>query len=328
MEFLLPTLKTLKPIKTPISGLFGIDYPLIQGGMIWAAGWELVSAVSNAGGLGLLGSGSMQPEVFMTHLRKTRKACEKPFGVNIPLMYKHAPDIIDITISEGIPIVFTSAGNPAKVSEIFRKAGVKWVHCIPSVKMALKAQDAGVDAVVAEGTEAGGHNGFDGTTTFCLVPQVVDAVDIPVIAAGGIADVRGFRAAFALGAQGVQIGTRFAAAKESSAADAYKEAVANAKDTDTYMGFASIGPVRMIKTPFAMKLWEKESSGASKEQLHEFHGRGRGKKGIFLGDGDEGMFEAGQSSGLVKEIVSAKQVIDELVSGWWKSVNSLWDESV
>lgn len=320
--------KLLKPIKTPISELFGIDYPIIQGGMIWAAGWELVSAVSNAGGLGLLGSGSMQPDVFITHLQKTGKACEKPFGVNIPLMYKHAPDIIDITVREGIPIVFTSAGNPAKVADTFKNAGVTWVHCVPSVKMALKAQDAGVDAVAAEGIEAGGHNGFDGITTFCLIPQVVDAVEIPVIAAGGIADSRGFRAAFALGAQGVQIGTRFAATIESSAADSYKKAVADAGDTDTYLGFTSIGPIRMIKTSFAVKLWEMESSGASKEQLHEFHGTGRGRKGIFLGDGDEGMFEAGQSSGQVKKILGAKQVIEELVSGWWKSTNSLIDYSV
>ena len=308
---------SLKPIKTRISDLFGIDYPIIQGGMIWASGWKLASAVSEAGGLGLIGGGSLQPDLFREHIQKARDFTSKPFGVNIPLMYKHAPGLIEVTLEEKVDIVFTSAGNPAKAADTFKSAGVKWVHCVPNVRMALKVQDAGADAVVAEGTEAGGHNGFEGVTTFCLIPQVADAVDIPVIAAGGIADGRGFKAAIALGAEGIQVGTRFAASVESSAAEEYKRGVIEAGDTGTYLAFQSTGPVRMIRTPYAERVREAEWGGISKEKLDELHGEGRGRKGIFLGDGDEGMFEAGQSSGLVKEMQTAGDVVRDFVEGWW-----------
>lgn len=306
------------PISTPVSRLFNIDYPIVQGGMIWVSGWKLASAVSAAGALGIIGGGSMDPELFRQHIRKTRSATEKPFGVNIPLMYKHAPDLIKVSIEEKVEIVFTSAGNPAKPAEIFKSAGIKWVHCVPNVKMALKAQDAGVSAVVAEGVEAGGHNGFDGITTFCLIPQVVDAVSVPVIAAGGIADHRGFKAALALGASGIQVGTRFAATIESSAADSYKQAVVAAGDTGNYLAFRTIGPINMLKTPFAEKIRAAEEAGASKEQLKALHTHGSGRLGIFCGNGDEGMFEAGQSAGLVKEIKSAKEVVEDFVRGYYQ----------
>jgi len=286
--------------------------------MIWAASWKLASAVSLAGGLGLIGGGSMDKNLFAENIRKAKeKIGFKPFGVNIPLMYKHSDDLVKAALNAEVSIIFTSAGNPKKVAEDFKTAGVKWVHCVRNVRMALKVQDAGADAVVAEGTEAGGHNGFEGITSMCLIPQVADAVDIPVIAAGGIADWRGFKAALILGAQGVQIGTRFAATVESSASDAYKQAVATADDTGTYLAFQSIGPVRMIRTPFAEKVRIAEWTGISKEELEKLHGTGRGRLGIFLGDGDEGMFEAGQSSGLVKDIKSAGDVIREIVEGYW-----------
>jgi len=308
-------------IITRISQLFSLDYPIVQGGMIWAAGWKLASAVSNCGGLGLIGGGSMEAELFRQHIRKAKNATDKPCGVNIPLMYGHAEDLIRVALEEAVPIVFTSAGNPAKVSGAFKSAGLKWAHCVPTVKMALKAQDAGVDAVVAEGTEAGGHNGLDGVTTFCLVPQVADALQIPVIAAGGIADHRGFIAALALGAEGIQVGTRFAAAVESSAAEAYKQAVVLAGDTGTYLGFAAVGPIRMVKIGFAERLREAEMKGISPDELNQLHGSGRGKKGIFEGDSEEGMFEAGQSAGLVKEVKTVKEVMEELVQGFLKSRN-------
>ncbi len=305
-------------IHTRVSELFGIDYPIIQGGMIWAAGWKLAAAVSQAGGLGLIGGGSMEKELFRRHIGKAKAATDKPFGVNIPLMYKHAPDLIEVTIAEQVPIAFTSAGNPAKAAEIFKSAGIKWVHCVPTVKMALKAESAGCNAVVAEGVEAGGHNGFDGVTTFCLIPQVSDALEIPVIAAGGIADGRGFKAAIALGAEGIQVGTRFATTVESSAAEEYKRAVVVAGDTGTYLAFRTIGPIRIVRTPFAERVREAEVRGASKENLSELHGTGRGRLGIFLGDGGEGLFEAGQSSGLVREIKSAGEVVREFVKGWYE----------
>lgn len=305
-----------RPIDTRVSKLFGIKYPIVQGGMIWAAGWKLAAAVSNAGGLGLIGGGSMEGELFRHHINRCQAATNNPFGVNIPLMYKHSPDLVRITMEEGVKVVFTSAGNPAKVAETFKAVGIKWVHCVPTVKMALKVQDCGADAVVAEGVEAGGHNGFDGVTTFCLIPQVVDAVEIPVIAAGGIADYRGFRAAMALGADGIQVGTRFAATVESSAHDNYKRAVVEAGDTGAYLGFKAIGPVNMIRTVYAERVREAEWSGMPRKELEELRGEGRGRKGIFLGDGDEGMFEAGQSSGLVHEIITVEEVMKDFIKGY------------
>jgi enoyl-[acyl-carrier protein] reductase II len=318
---------SLKPISSKITRLFNLDYPIIQGGMIWVSGWKLASAVSQAGALGLIGSGSMEPELLRQHIRQAKFATAKSLGVNVPLMYKHSEANVFIALEEGVNIFFTSAGNPAKIKDIFKTRGVKWAHCVPTVKMALKAQDCGADAVVAEGTEAGGHNGFDGVTTMCLVPQVVDAVQIPVIAAGGIADYRGFWAALALGAEGIQVGTRFSATVESSASEAFKQAIISANDTGTYLAFQSIGPLRMIKTPFAEKIRQLEEKGTSKEQLEEIHGVGRGRKGIFEGDGEEGMFEAGQSSGLVKRIESAGEVVRDLVQGYWKYFDSLFSRS-
>ncbi|NQS98463.1 MAG: nitronate monooxygenase [candidate division Zixibacteria bacterium] len=312
-----------RPIKTRLSKLFDIEYPIIQGGMIWAAGWKLASAVSQAGGLGLIGGGSMQPDLFREHIRKAKAAANKPFGVNIPLMYEHSPGLLKAAIEENIDIVFTSAGNPAKIADTVKSAGIKWVHCVPTVKMARKAQDAGVDAVVAEGVEAGGHNGFDGVTTFCLVPQAADAVDIPVIAAGGICDWRGFKAAMILGAEAVQIGTRFAAAIESSAAEEYKRAVVDSNDTGTYLAFRTIGPIRIVRTAFAQRIQRAEYQGASAEELHQLHGKGRGRLGIFMGNGDEGLFEAGQSAGMVSEIISAGEVVRDLVRGYWEHQDCL-----
>ncbi len=290
--------------------------------MIWAAGWKLSSAVSKAGGLGLIGGGSMDAELFRRHIKKCRAAVDKPFGVNIPLMYKHAPDLMRVTMEEEVKIVFTSAGNPKKAAEFLKSAGVQWAHCVPTVKMALKVQDAGADAVVAEGTEAGGHNGFDGITTFCLIPQAADALEIPLIAAGGIADHRGFLAAMILGADGVQVGTRFAASIESSAHENYKKAVVEAEDTDVYLGFKSVGPVSMVKTAYAEKVKQSEWGGAGIEQLKELYGSGRGRLGIFLGDGEEGMFEAGQSAGLVKNIESAQDIVKDFVQGYWKKIKN------
>jgi len=297
------------PLPTRVTQLFGIKYPIIQAGMVWTAGHKLAVAVSEAGGFGQIGAGSMKPDLLREHIRKVKTKTSKPFGVNIPLIRGDAEDLIRTTIEEGVKIVFTSSGTPTKFAGQLKEAGCIVVHVIASVKHALKAASAGCDAVVAEGFEAGGHNGIDEITTLALVPQVVDAVKIPVLAAGGIADGRGMAAALALGAEGVQMGTRFAATVESSSHENYKKAVVDAKDGDTILTLKKVTPVRLIKTPFAFKALEAERSGASRGQLEELLGRRRERMGIFEGNMEEGEFEAGQSSGLVREILPAAEVV-------------------
>jgi len=296
-------------MKTRITELFHIENPIVQAGMVWVSGWKLAAAVSNAGALGLIGSGSMSSDLLREHIRKAIEATRRPFGVNIPLLRGDANELIQTAIEEGIKIVFTSAGHPLKHIDRLKYAGCTVVHVVASVKHALKAQGAGVDAVVAEGFEAGGHNGIDEIATFTLVPQIADALSIPVIAAGGIADGRQVLAAMALGAEGVQMGTRFAATIESSAHDRYKQAIVEAKDRDTILTLKKIAPVRLIKNPFALHAQHEESSGKSKEELLGLLGNGRERKGIFEGDWKEGEFEMGQSSGLVNDILPAAEIV-------------------
>lgn len=297
-----------------ITRLFGIRYPIVQAGMVWAAGWRLAVAVSEAGGLGLIGAGSMSHEILTEHLRKAKGATALPFGVNIPLSRKDSPELIRIALEHGVKIFFLSSGHPMLHARRLKDAGCTVVHVIAAVKHARKALEAGCDAVVAEGFEAGGHNGVDEITTLCLVPQVVDAVPLPVIAAGGIADGRGMAAAFALGAEGVQVGTRFAATTESSAHPAYKELVVRAGDGDTVFVLKKVAPVRMIKTPFAQKAAESDRAGATKEEQLALLGSKREKAGIFEGNLEEGEFEAGQSAGLVKEVLPAAEVVRRMVA--------------
>ncbi len=296
-------------MKTRITELFHVEFPIVQAGMVWVSGWRLVTAVSNAGALGLIGSGSMAPDLLRAHIQKAKRATRNPFGVNIPLMRSDAGKLIQVVIDETINIIFTSAGHPLKYIDKLKSAGCLVVHVVPSVKHALKAVEAGVDAVVAEGFEAGGHNGVDEITTLALVSQIADAVSIPVIAAGGIADGRQMLAAIALGAEGVQMGTRFAATIESSAHDRYKQAIVEAKDRDTILALKKIAPVRLLKTPFALRAQQEELAGKSKEELLELLANGRERKGIFEGNWEEGEFEMGQSSGLVKQILPAAEVV-------------------
>ena len=300
-------------IKTPISELFNINLPIIQAGMVWCSGHRLAAAVSNAGGLGLIGAGSMKPELLAEHIRECRQATSRPFGVNIPLIRGDVNRLVETALAEGVGIVFTSAGNPALHVENIRGAGAIMVHVVASVKHAMKAEAVGVNAVVAEGFEAGGHNGLDEITTMCLVPQVVDAIGIPVIAAGGIADGRGMAAALALGASGVQVGTRFAATAESSAHEAYKNAVMHAGDTGTVLTLKALTPVRLLKNEFAMQALAAERAGASADELRELLGAKRERRGIFEGDLEGGELEAGQSSGLVHEILPAAEVVARMV---------------
>lgn len=305
--------------KTRISELFNIQYPVIQAGMVWTSGWRLASAASENGCLGLISAGSMKPELLKEHIAKLRnyfseKGIDKPFGVNIPFSRDDVEQLIKTSIEEKVRIVFSSAGNPKLHSKIFKDNGILLVHVVASVKHALKAQDAGCDAVVAEGFEAGGHNGIDEITTMCLVPQVVDALEIPVIAAGGIATGGQIAAAFCLGAQGVQIGTRFAATFEASSSQAFKEKIVEAKDDSTILTLKKLAPVRLFKNEFGLAADIKEKSGAGKEELFEFLGKKREMKGIFEGDIEQGELEMGQSSGLVKDIKSVKQVISDLIA--------------
>lgn len=316
-------MKSENEIITRITELFQIRYPIIQAGMVWVSGYKLAAAVSNAGGLGLIGSGSMKPDLLKEHIQKAKKSTDKPFGVNIPLLRGDAEDLINTVIREQIKIVFTSAGHPGKFIELLKKAGCIVVHVVPSVKYALKAESVGCDAIVAEGFEAGGHNGIDEITTFCLIPQVVDAVNIPVIAAGGIADGRGMAAAFALGAEGVQIGTRFAASIESSAHDNYKNAIINASDNSTVLILKKITPVRLIKNEFALKVLEAENRGATKEELLDLLGKGREKAAIFEGDLENGEIEAGQCAGLIKKILPAAEILKNIVDEYHQIRNKL-----
>jgi enoyl-[acyl-carrier protein] reductase II len=284
---------------------------IIQAGMVWVSGWRLASAVSNAGGLGLIGGGSMTPDLFREHIRKCKAATNEPFGVNIPLMYSHSEEQMDIVMKEGIGIVFTSAGNPGTFTELLKVRGIQVAHVVSNVSQAKKAVDRGVDAVVAEGFEAGGHNGRDEITTMCLVPQVVDAVGdrVPVIAAGGIGDGRAMAAALALGASAVQVGTRFAVCQESSAHETYKQLAVQAGDGDTALVLKSLIPTRLLKTPFYEAVQAMEAEGATSEHLKELLGRGRARKGIFEGNLDEGEFEIGQISGMINDIPTAHDII-------------------
>lgn len=299
---------------TRVTQLFNIRYPIIQAGMIWVSGNKLASAVSNAGGLGLIGSGSMKPDLLRDHIRKAFQKTNKPFGVNLPLMRGDIRELINVAIEENVKIIFTSAGHPGKFSSIFKEHDCILVHVVSSVKQARKAEESGCDAVVAEGFEAGGHNGIDEITTMCLVPQVVDAVKIPVIAAGGIADGRTMLAAMSLGAEGVQVGTRFAATVESSAHEMYKQKVVDAQDNSTVLTLKKVAPVRLIKNDFALRAVDAEKRGASKEEQLELLGSKRERAGIFEGDFIEGEFEAGQSSGMVHDIIPAAEVITRMMS--------------
>ena len=297
-----------------ISSLFGIRYPIVQGGMIWVSGWKLASAVSNAGGLGLIGSGSMYPDVLRKHIQKCKKATDKPFGVNVPMLYPQIEEIMDIIVEEGVKIVFTSAGNPKIWTQFLKEKGITVVHVVSSVKFAQKAEAAGVDAVVCEGFEAGGHNGREETTTFTLIPMVKENVSIPVIAAGGIANGRGMLAAMVLGADGVQIGSRFAATTESSAHDNFKDAIVKVKDGDTHLTLKELAPVRLVKNHFYNQVQELYAKNPSVEEIKELLGRARAKKGMFEGDLDNGELEIGQIAGLIHEIKPAKQVIEEIIA--------------
>ena len=296
-----------------ITQLFNIQYPIIQGGMIWNSGYKLASAVSNAGGLGLIGAGSMYPDVLREHIQKCKLATDKPFGVNVPLLYPNIEEIITIIIEEGVKIVFTSAGNPTTWTSILKQNGITVVHVVSSSKFALKAQDAGVDAVVAEGFEAGGHNGWEETTTFTLIPMVKKQLNIPLIAAGGIATGWGMLAAMVLGADGVQVGSRFAASIESSAHENFKNAIINCKEGDTQLTLKELAPVRLIKNKFYNDIQELYKTNPTVEDLKSLLGRARAKKGMFEGDLIEGELEIGQISGLFEDIKSAKDIIDEMI---------------
>ncbi|WP_255412567.1 NAD(P)H-dependent flavin oxidoreductase [Aquimarina aquimarini] len=296
-----------------ITELFKIQYPIIQGGMIWASGWRLASAVSNAGGLGLIGAGSMYPDILREHIQKCKKATNKPFGVNVPMLYPNLEEIIQIIIEEGVKIVFTSAGNPKTYTSYLKEKGITVVHVVSSLKFALKAQDAGVDAVVAEGFEAGGHNGRDETTTLALIPMVKNKMNIPLIAAGGIATGTAMYAVMALGADGVQVGSRFVASKEASSHTDFKKMVVEAKEGDTQLTLKELAPVRMLKNKFYNDVATLYAKGPSVEELKTLLGRARAKQGMFEGDLIEGELEIGQVSGLINDIKPAKNIVDDMI---------------
>ncbi|MBZ9787690.1 nitronate monooxygenase [Psychroflexus sp. CAK57W] len=297
-----------------IKELFGIQYPIIQAGMIWASGWKLASEVSEAGGLGIIGAGSMYPEVLREHIEKCKKATSKPFAVNVPMLYPDLDKIMKIIIEEKVPVVFTSAGNPKTWTPHLKSHNIKVVHVVSSVKFALKSQDAGVDAVVAEGFEAGGHNGREETTTFTLIPMVKKELEIPLIAAGGIASGAGILAAMILGADAVQIGTRFVASEEASSHINFKNEVVRAREGDTKLTLKELAPVRLLKNKFYQDIQNLYATSPSKEELQDLLGRARAKKGMFEGDLEEGELEIGQISGLVKDILPAKKIMENLIS--------------
>ncbi|HSI69549.1 MAG TPA: nitronate monooxygenase [Gillisia sp.] len=297
-----------------ITQLFNIKYPVIQAGMIWASGWKLASAVSNAGGLGLIGAGSMYPEILREHIQKCKKATDKPFGVNVPMLYPEIDKIMEIIIAEGVKIVFTSAGNPKIWTKHLQEHGIKVVHVVSSVKFALKSQEAGVDAVVAEGFEAGGHNGRDETTTFTLIPMVKEQLEIPLIAAGGIATGRGMLAAMVLGADAVQVGSRFVASDEASSHMNFKQEVVKAREGDTMLTLKELAPVRLLKNKFFEDIQELYLSKPTKEDLIKLLGRARAKKGMFEGDLEEGELEIGQIAGLIHDIKPAAQIVKEMLA--------------
>lgn len=295
-----------------ITKLFNIEYPIIQAGMVWCAGWKLASAVSNAGGLGLIGSGSMYPDILREHIRKCKAITKKPFGVNVPLIYPDIAKHIEIIVEEGVPIVFTSAGNPKTWTPFLKEKGIKVVHVVASAKFAKKAEEAGVDAVVGEGFEAGGHNGREETTTLCLIPLIKEAVSVPVIAAGGIASGRAMMAMFVLEAEGVQIRTRFVASLESSAHENFKQRVVTTSEGGTKLSIKKLVPVRLIRNKFFEKAEELENKGASVKELQALLGKGRAKKGMFEGDMEEGELEIGEISALVKDIKPAAQIVRDI----------------
>jgi len=297
-----------------ITQLFNIEYPIIQGGMIWNSGYKLASAVSNAGGLGLIGAGSMYPDVLRTHIQKCKVATDKPFGVNVPMLYPNIEEIMKIIVEEGVKIVFTSAGNPKTWTSFLKENGITVVHVVSSSKFALKAQEAGVDAVVAEGFEAGGHNGREETTTLTLIPMVKGKIDIPLIAAGGIATGRGMLAAMVLGADGVQMGSRFAASDESSAHESFKQAIVELQEGETHVTLKELAPVRLIKNKFYQDIIELYAKTPSEDDLKALLGRARAKRGMFEGDLVEGELEIGQISGLINDVKSVKEIVDTVLS--------------
>ncbi|WP_282035452.1 NAD(P)H-dependent flavin oxidoreductase [Saccharicrinis aurantiacus] len=306
-----------------ITELFNIKYPIIQGGMVWVSGWKLASAVSNNGGLGLLGAGSMYPEVLKEHISKMKTATDKPWGVNVPLLYPNVEELIDIIIEEGVKIVFTSAGNPAKFTSKLKVAGITVVHVIANSRFAKKCEDSGVDAIVAEGFEAGGHNSREETTTMVLIPQIRKVTNLPLIAAGGIGTGRGMAAAIALGADGIQIGSRFAVSKESSAHPNFLNKVLEANEGGTVLTLKQLAPVRLIHNKFSDEVDAAQKRGATPEELKEMLGRGRAKKGMFEGDLDEGELEIGQVSSLINDIPSVSEIITDVIEEYNEVVTSL-----
>lgn len=311
-----------------ITNLFGIRYPVISGGMVWCSGWRLASAVSNAGGLGLIGAGSMHPDTLREHIVKCKAATDKPFGVNVPLLYPEMETIIDIIISEKVPIVFTSAGNPAKWTPLLKSHGIMVAHVVSSSKFARKCEEAGVDAVVAEGFEAGGHNGREETTTMCLIPAVRQATSLPLIAAGGIASGEAIAAVMALGAEGVQIGTRFALSAESSAHDNFKNLCLTLNEGDTRLVLKQLAPTRLVRSEFLNQVLAAETAGASVDELKALLGKGRAKKGIFEGDLQEGELEIGQIASTLHQMQPVAEIMQNLIKGYRTAVARIipdWD---
>jgi len=309
--------------KNRITELFGIEYPVIQGGMVWISGWRLAAAVSNAGGLGLLGAGSMHPETLVEHIRKMKEATDKPWGVNVPLMYPEIDRLVDILISEGVKIVFTSAGSPKKYTARFHEAGMKVAHVVSSSKFARKCEEAGVDAVVAEGFEAGGHNGREETTTMVLIPQVRKATSLPLIAAGGIASGESMLAAMALGAEGVQAGTLFALTEESSASEAFKQRCTSLEEGDTMLTLKAISPTRLVKNDLYTRIVEAEKTGAAVEDLRAILGKAAAKRGIFEGDLEGGELEIGQIASAIKEVLPVSAVMKQLIEEYDATLKKL-----
>lgn len=306
-----------------ITALLGIKYPIIQAGMIWCSNWELAAGVSKAGGLGLIGSGSMDPDTLRAHIRKCKAATERPFGVNVPLLFPSAEEFMTIIVEEEVPVVFTSAGSPSRWTGFLKDHGIKVVHVVANTKFARKSEDAGVDAIVAEGFEAGGHNGSEETTTLTLIPMVKQVVNIPVIAAGGIATGSGMLAAMALGAEGVQIGSRFVASNESSAHPSFKQKVVEAGDGDTMLVMKKLVAVRLLRNHFMDQVIDAERGCASKEELSELLGRGRARLGMFEGDVENGELEIGQIAGLIKEIKPAAEIVSDIINEYNETLKSL-----
>jgi enoyl-[acyl-carrier protein] reductase II len=311
-----------------ITSLFNIRFPIIQAGMIWCSGWKLASAVSNAGGLGIIGSGSMYPEILREHIQKCKEATSKPFAVNVPLLYPDIDKQMKVIMEEDVKIVFTSAGNPKTWTTVLKKEGITVVHLVANVKFAQKCEEAGVDAIVAEGFEAGGHNGREETTTFCLIPMIRQATTLPLIAAGGIASGKGMLAAFALGAEGVQVGTRFAASAESSAHIDFIKKIINSSEGETVLALKQLTPVRLLKNKFYNQVHEAEAKGASIEELQKLLGKARAKKGMFEGDLDEGELEIGQVAAMVREIKPAAEIIQEMIKEYKTIKDQLFHQNI